>query len=87
MGEARKLSMGKRRSRSRTGTGFATDYAALLRLTTSARPDLDTFRAVLDRVAAALDRAGEDGHGSTEATAYAAGCARFTALTSAGRQE
>lgn len=74
MGLARELSMGPRKPRSRTGmTG---DYATLRQLTKQSDPDLDEFRAVLDRVSANPHR-----FRFAEGAAYIAACTRYSQLT------
>jgi len=74
MGLARDLSMGPARKRA-PRPGSAPDYAALKRLTAADGPDLETFRAVLDRV----------GNGGrmryAEGLIYTAACARYSALS------
>ena len=74
MGLARELTMGpKRKGAQRPGS--APDYAALKRLTTAPVPDLETFRALLDRV----------GNGGrmryAEGLIYTVACARYSALS------
>lgn len=74
MGRARELSMGPKRPR--TGSTTDPDFATLKRLTQAQRPDLDTFRAVLDRVGARAERP-LFGQG----VIYIEACQRYTALT------
>ena len=75
MSRARDLTLGPRRGRS-AQPGSGPDWTLLRRLTAAERPDLDTFRAVLDRLGAQAARPR-----FAEGAAYIAGCARYTALT------
>lgn len=75
MGLARDLSMGPKRKR-KPAPGTTGDYARLARLTKDENPDLEEFRAVLDRVAAQGRRFHwREGH------VYNDACARYIELT------
>jgi hypothetical protein len=55
MGLARDLSMARGRKRGKS-PAEASDWAALRRLACAARPDLETFAAVLERTSPAADQ-------------------------------
>ena len=74
MGLARELSMGPRKPRSRVGNEG--DFAALRRMTKAENPNLDTFRAILDRVGAQKTR-----FRFAEGAAYISACTRYSQLT------
>jgi len=74
MGLARDLTMGPKRRRQRPdSTG---DFALIRRLTAEAEPDLDQFRAALDRVGAQRSR-----FRFAEGDIYTAGCTKYSELT------
>jgi hypothetical protein len=75
VGLARDLSMGPHRPRGQRDAGN-TDLAALRRLTAAPRPDLETFAAVLNRVAG---RAGS--MTTTEGSVYLAASRRYEGLS------
>lgn len=66
--------MGPRRPR--TKAGFTGDFAVLRRLTAATAPDVQEFRAAIERVAATPTR-----FRFAEGAAYNAACTRFRQLT------
>lgn len=74
MGLARELTMGPRKKRTRIASGG--DWAVLRRMTAMDNPNTETFRTVLDRVAALPDR-----RRYAEAMVFIHACARYRELS------
>jgi len=74
MGLARELTMGTRRPRTHSSTSG--DYATLRALTAAAAPDLERFRAVIERVGASPERMR-----AGEGRVYIEACSRYRQLT------
>lgn len=75
MGLARDLTMGTR-TRRRSAIATSPDYTALKRMLDAEHPNVDTLRAVLDRIGAQPERPR-----FKEGALYIAGCERLRELT------